>query len=122
MSAAANVQQARERIYTLYAIDKPVSAVQMQLALERNIQLMDDDGIKLRQSAAVSIANFNANEYPNQYTGMKVSVRDARRDVPTPDINEIYSHRADGGYDNSSGNFEAPVNKPMKTSRSRKAA
>lgn len=95
MVAATNVGQARSHISALYAVGKPVTESQMRLALERNLQLMGEEGLRLRKMASVGISSVMSDQAPDNYLGARVEVVEKSSE---PSVNEMHRHRRDGDY------------------------
>lgn len=112
MVAAANVGQARQHISALYSIGKPVTEAQMRQALERNLALMGEEGLKLRKMASVGISSVIADQAPDNYLGARVEVVEKSE---SPVVNEMHRHRRDGDYSNRApSDIYAPETTPIR--------
>lgn len=97
MFAASSVAQTHQHIQLLYATGKPVTSNQMRQALERNLALMGNEGVRLRQAAAIAVNNGAVENHPNEFQGMDIEiVEQPAKDGPAPTINEEIIVRQDG--------------------------
>ena len=105
---------ARRGRFTRLARRSP--ARRLQQAVDRNTVLLQQEGLKLRQAAAVGVSTIMQDSDPSSYLGAKVTIQEKSEDAT---LNELHLHRQDGDYEHM-GDMDTPVHAaPIKRGRGR---